>query len=212
MKLIVGLGNPGEKYEKTRHNLGFDVLDVLLQDLTPVKKTTWLEDKRSNSLIAKVSDLILAKPQTFVNASGFAVRKLIDGCQMTSRSCHDLSISEDLWVVHDDLDLPLRKIKIRKGGGSAGHRGIDSIVRQLGTNDFVRFRLGIGHPARKGKWEVGGGKLVSEHVSDKEVERYVLSPFERGEKDEARRMVSQAVEAIKLALKEGLEKAMSGFN
>lgn len=203
IKLIVGLGNPGEKYENTRHNLGFAVLDALLQELTPVEKTVWQEDKKSNSLIAKVGDLILAKPMTFVNASGFAVRKLITD--------HQLQIT-NLWVVHDDLDLPLGKIKIRKGSGSAGHRGIDSIVKELGTHDFVRFRLGIGHPAKKGKWEVGGGKLVSEHVSDQEVERYVLSPFDRGEKDEARRMVNQAVEAIELALEEGLEKAMNRFN
>lgn len=189
MKLIVGLGNPGIKYEKTRHNLGFAVLDALLQELAPVKETMWQEDKKSNSLIAKVRDLILVKPQTFVNASGFAVKKLITN--------HQLPIT-NLWVVHDDLDLPLGKIKIRKGGGSAGHRGIDSIVKELGTYDFVRFRLGIGHPG------LGSG--------NKEVERYVLSPFGRGEKDEARRMVKQAVEAIKLALEEGLGKAIGGFN
>lgn len=189
MKLIVGLGNPGKQYEKTRHNLGFAVLDALLQKLTPVEKTIWKEDKKSNSLIAKAGDLALAKPQTFVNASGFAVKKLASNFKLPA---------SNIYVIHDDLDLPLGKIKIRKGGGSAGHRGIDSIVKELGSDDFVKFRLGLGHP--------GPGS------SDKEVERYVLSFFGRGEKDEARRMINQAVEAIKLALEEGLEKAMSRFN
>lgn len=203
MILIVGLGNPGKKYEKTRHNIGFAVLDALLQELTPAEKTVWQEDKRANSLIAKVGDLILVKPQTLVNASGYAVKKLTEGYTLDAGH---------RWIVHDDLDLPLGKIKIRKGGGTAGHRGIDSIVKELETPDFVRFRLGIGHPRKRGKWEVGGGKLVTEHVSDQEVERYVLSPFGRQEKDEARRMVKQAVEAIKLALKKGLEEAMNEFN
>jgi len=189
MKLIVGLGNPGRKYEKTRHNLGFVVLDALLQDLTPVEKTAWKENKRFNSLTTKVGDFILAKPQTFVNASGFAVNKLANFYGIEP---------EDIWVVHDDLDLPLRKVKIRKGGGSAGHRGIDSIVKELGTHDFVRFRLGIGHP--------GPGS------SDKEVERYVLSPFVGGERKEAGRTVKQAVKAIRLALEKGLEEAMNRYN
>ena len=189
MKLIVGLGNPGRKYEKTRHNLGFAVLDALLQKLTPVEKTVWQEDEKSNSLIAKVGDLVLAKPQTFVNASGFTVKKLASSLKLPA---------SNIYVVHDDLDLPLGKIKIRKGGGSAGHRGVDSIIEELGTDDFIKFRLGIGHP--------GFGS------SDKEVEGYVLSPFGRGEKDEARRMVKQAVKAIRLALEKGLEEVMNRYN
>lgn len=189
MKLIVGLGNPSRKYEKTRHNLGFAVLDALLQELTPVKKTTWQEDKKSNSLIAKVGDLILVKPQVLMNASGSAVKKLASNFRLPA---------SNIYVVHDDLDLPLGKIKIRKGGGSGGHKGVDSIIKELGTTDFVRFRLGIGHP--------GLGS------SDKEVEGYVLSPFGQQELDEARRMIKKAVEAIKIALEEGIEQAMSRFN
>lgn len=189
MKLIVGLGNPSRKYEKTRHNLGFAVLDALLQELTPVEKTTWQENKKSNSLIAKAESLILVKPQTFVNASGFVVKKLADFHRIKPK---------DIWVVHDDLDLSLGKVKIRKGGGSAGHKGIDSIIKELGTPDFIRFRLGIGHPGPKS--------------SDKEVEHYVLSPFGRGEKGEARKIIKKAVEAIETALEESLEKAMNRFN
>jgi len=190
MKLIVGLGNPGEKYEKTRHNLGFTVLDALLQELTPVEKTEWKENKNLKSKIYSLkSKIILAKPQTFMNASGYAVAKLTK---------HYTPDPSRLFVVHDDIDLPLGKIKIKEGGGSAGHRGIDSIAKELETHDFVRFRLGIGH--------LGPGS------SDKEVERYVLSPFSRGEKSKARRMVKKAVKAIELALEEGLERAINQFH
>lgn len=189
MKLIIGLGNPGKKYEKTRHNLGFAVLDALLQELTPVEKTAWKEDKKSNSLIAKIRDFILVKPQTLMNNSGDVVKKLNTEYQI---------LNTELWIVHDDLDLPLGKIKIRKGGGSAGHKGVDSIIKELGTTDFVRFRLGIDHP--------GPGS------SDKEVEGYVLSSFGRGEKDKARKMVKKTIEAIKIALEEEIERAMNRVN
>jgi len=186
--LIVGLGNPGEKYKKTRHNLGFIVVDALLQKLTPAKKTVWQEDKKSNSLIAKVGDLILVKPQTFMNASGYAVRKLITNYQLPITN---------LWVVHDNVDLPLGKIKIRLGGAAAGHHGVESIIEQLGTDQFVRFRLGIGHPGR------GADALV---------ERYVLREFDVNEKTELKQMIKKAVEAIEIALEKGVEAAMNQFN
>ncbi len=189
MKLIVGLGNPGKKYEKTRHNLGFVVLDALLQKLAPVEKTNWQTDKRSKSLIVKRDDLILVKPQTMMNASGMAVAKIV--------SFYKIETGE-IGIVHDDIDLPLGKLKIRRGGGTAGHRGIDSIVRELGTPDFIRFRLGIGHP--------GLGS------SDKEVRGYVLAPFDSGDRTTAQKMVKKAVEAIKLVLQEDLGKVMSRFN
>lgn len=201
MKLIVGLGNPGRKYEKTRHNLGFAVIDALLQELTPVKKTTWQEDKKSNSLIAKVGGLILVKPQVLMNASGSAVKKLASSFRLPA---------SNIYVVHDDLDLPLGKIKIRKGGGSGGHKGVESIIKFLETTDFVRFRLGIGHPRQKPKGHLGG--QAGPGSSDKEIERYVLSPLKRGEKDEARRMVKKTVKAIKIALEKSLETAMNRFN
>jgi len=140
-------------------------------------------------LIAKIGNLVLAKPQTFVNRSGVAVKKL---------TRHFTLDPKRLFIVHDDLDLPLGKIKIRKGGGSGGHKGVDSIIKELGTTDFVRFRLGIGHP--------GLGS------SDKEVEGYVLSPFGQREKDEARKMVKKTVKAIKIALEKGREWAMNRIN
>ena len=216
MKLIVGLGNLGEKYEKSRHNVGFMVLDELLRELVPVKKTTWkdiphLKSKIYNLNRAKISssayslksEVVLAKPQTMMNASGFAVAKLASSFQLPASS---------IWVIHDDLDLPLGKIKIRSGGGTAGHHGLDSLLKELGSGDFVRFRLGIGHPAKAGKWEVGGGKLVSQNVKHKEVEEYVLEEFIGKEKTEAEKMVKKAVEALNLALKRGIEAAMNKYN
>lgn len=189
MKLIVGLGNPEEKYEGTRHNLGFVVLDALIQALTPVEKTVWKESKKFNSLMAKIGNLILAKPQTFMNASGMAVAKIANFYKIEPA---------EIWVIHDDVDLPLEKIRIVKERGSAGHRGVESIIKELGTEDFVRFRLGIGHPGLES--------------SEKEVERYVLASFGRGEKSKARRLVKKAVKVVELALEEGLERAMNQFN
>lgn len=199
MKLIVGLGNPGEKYENTRHNLGFVVLDALIQELTPVEKTVWKESKKFNSLVAKIDDLILVKPQTFMNASGIAVVKILRYYDMpAARDSFGMKILSDLWVIHDEIDLPLETIRIVRGRGAAGHRGVASIIKELGTENFVRFRLGIGHPGLES--------------SEKEVERYVLSSFGRGEKGKARRMIKRAVKVIELAIEEGLEKATNQFN
>lgn len=190
MVLIVGLGNPGKKYEKTRHNLGFMVVEVLAKKWLPVEKRKWQFDQKSNSeLIIHNSQFLLVKPQTFMNASGYAVKKLA--------SSFELQIS-DIYAIYDDLDLPLGKLKIRKGGGTAGHRGLESIVKELEAADFVRFRLGIGHP--------GPGS------SEKEVESYVLSPFGRREKSAVRKMIKKTLSAIETALKEGLEVAMNRFN
>jgi PTH1 family peptidyl-tRNA hydrolase len=201
MKLIVGLGNPSEKYETTRHNLGFAVVEALFQKWNLSSQV----EKKLQALVfyQKQKKLVLAKPLLMMNIAGLAVEKLVDYFQVKPN---------ELWIIHDDLDLPLGKMKIRQGGGTAGHRGIASIVKVLGTPDFVRFRLGIGHPAKKGQWLVGKGRLVSERARDSEVKSFVLSPFEAQEKDEARRMVKKAVKAIEFALEKGLEKAMNRFN
>lgn len=207
MKLIIGLGNPGEKYEETRHNVGFMVLDELLRELEPVKKTVWQENKKLQSLMAqkfiKGTEIILAKPQTFMNASGYPVKKLVDYYQ--------IELAE-IWVVHDDLDLPLGKIKIRIGGGIAGHHGLESIIRELESGDFIRFRLGIGHPLKGDEWYVSQGGPVDKNVKHKEVEEYVLEEFRGKDKVEAEKMIKKAVGAIELALESGLEAAMNKYN
>jgi len=189
MILIVGLGNPGEKYEQSRHNLGFMVLDELARKMLPLTKTKWQENKKFNSQFVRIDpQAILVKPQTMMNASGFAVAKMVNFYHIES---------ENIWVIHDDADLPLGRIKIRLGGGSGGHRGIDSIIEQLGTDKFVRFRLGIGE-ANRGK--------------DRLLEKYVLENFTSNETSKVRQMIKKAMAAIKLALAEDLEKAMNHFN
>lgn len=191
MKLIVGLGNPSEEHQNARHNLGFMVLDELLRKITPMEKTVWRQEKRFNSLAAKIGDSLLAKPQTFMNNSGFAVAKAV--------SYYHIEPTE-IWVIHDDVDLPLRKMKIRLGGAAAGHRGVESIIEQLGTDEFIRFRLGIGHPKKGVDFE------------KKVVEDYVLAEFTSKERSEAKQMVKKCVEAIQFALDKSLAKAMNRFN
>jgi PTH1 family peptidyl-tRNA hydrolase len=190
MKLIVGLGNPGRKYQHYRHNLGFMVLDKLLADLVTAGESVWQPSVRKKSLVVKVNNLVLAKPQTMMNASGLAVASL--------SSYFNISMP-NIWVVHDDLDFPLGKIQVKTGGSAAGHRGLDSIISQLGSGDFTRFRLGIGRP--------GNGLR-----SQEEIDRYVLSPFKKGELSQVEKLKSSAVKAIRLGLKEGLERAMNEFN
>jgi PTH1 family peptidyl-tRNA hydrolase len=196
MKLIVGLGNPGEKYERTRHNLGFVVLDGLLQELEPVEKTNWKKDKKFNSQLAMVnlpagkagSQLLLTKPQTMMNGSGQAVQKIARFYRIKP---------EDIWIVHDDVDILLGRIKIRQGGAAAGHHGVESVIEHLGTDDFVRFRLGIGKAGRG---------------AEGNVEAYVLREFDINEVGEVKLTIKKAVEAIQTALEKGLEKAMNRFN
>ena len=189
MILIVGLGNPGEKYQNTRHNLGFMVVDELARKMLPLTKTKWQENKKFNSLVISYQSLvILVKPQTMMNASGFVVAKMANFYQIKP---------ENIWVIHDDVDLPLGKIKIRLGGAAAGHHGVESIIKQLGADQFVRFRLGIGHPGRG---------------SDRLVEKYVLRRFDVNEASEVKQMIKKTVEAVRVALDDGLEKAMNQFN
>jgi len=127
MMIITGLGNPGEKYKNTRHNIGFQVLDEFAKENNfPEFKL----QKKSNALISQKDNIILAKPQTFMNQSGKSVKKLKRPGSL-------------LCIVHDDIDLPLGKIKIVKGRGSAGHKGVESIIKELSSKDFFRLRIGI---------------------------------------------------------------------
>jgi len=186
MILIVGLGNPGTKYENTRHNVGFMAVDLLLKKLTSVEGSIWEENKKFNCLVAKIDkELVLAKPLSFMNASGEAVGKLMRFFKVTPFG---------LYVIHDDIDLPLEKIKITHGHGSAGHKGVDSIIENLKSNNFVRIRVGIG--------------------SDKRLstEKFVLSEFKEREKSKIKRAVKKAQEAMEFILKNGVERAASQFN
>ncbi len=173
MKLIIGLGNPGKKYERTRHNVGFMVLDYFQQEDGFAE---WRLDKKFNALLAEgeINDekIILAKPQTFMNESGRAVRAVADYYKIKP---------VDIWVIHDDLDIPLGKLKIKKTGRSAGHKGVQSIIDYLKTPDFNRLRLGI--------QPLGGQKEKSEDL--------VLEKFGLLERGKIKNSIQLAVENIK---------------
>ena len=197
MKLIVGLGNPGDEYKNTRHNLGFMTLDEYAKKhLGP--QISWNEDKKFKAEIIKLSpELWLVKPQTYMNHSGMAVTLLANFYKIKPW---------DIWAVHDDIDLPVGKIRIRRGGASAGHHGIESIIKILGTSDFLRFRMGIG----RGK--LNKTKTADQNLHRREIEKYVLSLFNQREGSELKHLIKKATEALELSLDKGIEKAMNRFN
>lgn len=142
MKIIVGLGNPGEQYRNTRHNIGWLMLDHFLGSVK------WQENKKFNSLIFQDGDFIFVKPLTFMNESGRAVQKILDYYKLVPKklgliSRQDVDLTEVLTVIHDDLDLSFGNHKIATDSSSAGHRGVQSIIDILKTKKFTRFRLGI---------------------------------------------------------------------
>lgn len=194
MNLLVGLGNPGIKYENTRHNIGFMVIGKLLKDLVPVTKD-WEVSQSFKAHIFKHGDLVFAKPQTFMNASGVSVKKLMDFYKVPA---------ENIWVIHDDIDLPLGKIRIRVGGGTAGHHGVESIIRETGVDGFVRFRLGVGRD--------DAYKDIKQNVPTHRIEKYVVSPFTTHEEGDLRKLIKHSAHALELALQDGLDKAMNQFN
>ena len=144
MKIIVGLGNPGKKYENTRHNVGFLALDKISEKMKAQseKPIEFRLEKKFNAEVVKFKmgkeEILLVKPQTFMNLSGEAVKKTVDFYKVNQAS--------DLIVVHDDIDLPVGSTRIRFKGSSAGHKGLQSIIDSLATESFMRVRLGVGRP------------------------------------------------------------------
>lgn len=200
MKLIAGLGNPDDKYQYSRHNIGYMVVEKLAKQLLPVERSEkgWEGNKKFTAEICKINqDLILAKPHTYMNRSGIAIQSLVNFYKIKT---------EDLWIIHDDIDLPLGKIRIRQGGSSGGHNGVESIIKNLPSEDFIRFRLGIG----RGKLDVK--KTTDINLSRQGIEKFVLSPFKDHEGGDAKKMIKNAVKAIMVILDEGLEKAMNRYN
>lgn len=181
--LIVGLGNPGEQYRATRHNLGFRVLDRLAESL---RKPRSLE---CNAAVVFDDEVTLVWPQTFMNRSGFAVRCLFEK--------HDFS-TDDLLVVYDDSAIDFGTLRLRGKGGPGGHRGMESIIRNLRTDRLARLRLGISPP---------GLEPSGEDLSD-----FVLSRFDEHEQDAVDEMIQRASAACRCWLDEGIETAMNRFN
>jgi len=137
MQLIVGLGNPGKKFKNTPHNVGFETLDLFKKQ---GEFSAWRERKKLKAKISEGKDLILAKPQTFVNESGRAVKAIID--------YYKIALS-DLWVIQDDLNLEIGKLRIKKNSRSGGHKGIESIIKELKTQNFKRIKIGVGPKPEK---------------------------------------------------------------
>jgi peptidyl-tRNA hydrolase, PTH1 family len=190
MKLIVGLGNPGNQYAHNRHNIGFMCVSYF------AKERDWGFEKKEG--LARTAhgrldgeEIVLARPQTFMNASGEAVQKLAVKYRVKP---------EDLIVIHDEMDLRLDIIRIRRGGSSAGHNGVESIIRQLGTADFLRVRVGVGHP----------GDAAGE--SPTHVVGYVLGDFEGEEATVIHKVITEVDQAIVTLIKDGLDAAMNKFN
>lgn len=188
MLLIVGLGNPGEKYAFSHHNFGFMVLDSLQKKLSSPLNYFSL-DKKTNSLIFKARELFLAKPQNFMNSSGAAVKSLLDYYKIDIKN---------LIVIHDDFDLPLGRMKIVEKGGDAGHHGVESIIKTLGTPAFTRIRLGI----------YGEKKLTNDLKADK----LVLQDFSQDEMGKVKHVVKRAVEAIQFLQNHTIEETMNRYN
>lgn len=197
MKLIIGLGNPGREYQDTRHNIGFMVIDKLEKELASGVPPAWQKDEKRNVLSVRFGEILLVKPLTFMNSSGYAVKAVADFYKIAPA---------DVWVIHDDMDLPLGKIKIRAKGASAGHRGVESIISSLKTDGFVRFRLGIG------KELDSSGQSNNKPMRHRNVITYVLSRFRQSEAGAFKHLIKHGSDAVQMAITRGVDKAMNRFN
>lgn len=185
-RLVVGLGNPGKQYKKTRHNAGFMVIDELM---TKLRITHYELRKKFDSEIIDIKNnqrIILAKPQTFMNNSGAAVAKIARFYRLPL---------DRIFIVYDDIDLPLGILRVRQNGGSGGHNGAQSIIDALGSNAFPRFRLGVG-PVPPGI----------------DPADFVLSPFAKDEQKTAEELISRAADAIVRVVEERMVKIIEKLN
>ena len=180
MIIVIGLGNPGTKFKNTRHNVGFMALDKFTE------KNNFPDfrlDKKANVLISEQADIILVKPQTFMNGSGKAIKAVIKN-----------KPTKNLLIIHDDIDLPIGKIKVVKERGSAGHKGVESIIKNIGNDGLIRIRIGI-----KGKKDIKAMKVV-------------LKKFTPEEQTFINEAIEKTTQALNVFAKEGLEKTMNEYN
>ena len=186
--IIAGLGNPGEGYRETRHNIGFKVIDLIAE--------RWgrpsFKQKFSSELALLNSPegkrIYLQKPQTFMNLSGEALQPA---------AAYFKVVPEEIVVVHDELDLPLGRLQLKMGGGSGGHNGLKSVTQRLGTPNYLRLRVGIGRPSEEFRGDTAG---------------FVLRAFPQSEHEVVQRLIEQAADAIELLLKENIANAMNRIN
>jgi PTH1 family peptidyl-tRNA hydrolase len=186
VKLIVGLGNPGEEYELTPHNLGFLAIDRIAGQCGVEVRNRLCRALTARAQIGSEM-VLLAKPETFMNLSGLAVRELVEK--------NEIRPEADLIVIQDELDFPLGTLRIHRRRSSAGHNGIESVIGALGTQDFLRIRIGVA-PERK----------ISDGMS------YLLSPLRKAELEIVDEVLDTASEAVKVILTEGPDAAMNRFN
>jgi PTH1 family peptidyl-tRNA hydrolase len=186
VKLIVGLGNPGIEYQFTPHNLGFLAVDRIANE-----SGVEVRNRNCRALTARAvvedQQVVLAKPETYMNLSGLSVRELVEK--------YEIDPVSDLILIYDELDLPLGTIRIRQRGSSAGHNGMESVIGALGTQEFLRIRLGIA-PDRK----------IADGV------KYVLTPFRKAQLKVVAEILDTALEAVRVILKDGPGAAMNRFN
>jgi len=186
VKLVVGLGNPGIEYQFTPHNLGFLTIDRVAE-----RANVDVGSRRCQAATAKTKiaghGVMLAKPETFMNLSGLSVRKLVDE--------FEIEPANGLIVVYDELDLPFGTLRIKQRGGTAGHNGVESLVGSLGTDEFIRVRLGIqpDHPVRDGA-------------------KFVLGQFKKSQLEGVSDLIDRAADAVEAILKDGVAAAMNRFN
>lgn len=185
MKCVVGLGNPGRKYKDTRHNIGFMVIDEILNRLNEKSDKLKFNCEYAVTMMSG-EKVLLVKPQTFMNLSGEGVRPLIDYYNISP---------EDTLVIYDDLDLPIGKIRLRQKGSAGGHNGIKSLIEHLGTKEFKRLRIGIGRPSDRTP-----------------IVNYVLQPFSKEERADVDLTIKLAADACETWMEKDFNDVMNEFN
>ncbi len=192
MYLVIGLGNPGQHYTKNRHNIGFRLVDYLADKYNISLKRN---ECRCAVGTGKIGDeeVLLAKPKTYMNNSGVAVSRLLQKFSV---------IPAQIIVLYDDLDLPLGQLRVRSRGSAGGHKGIKSIIAEIGTSDFKRIKIGIGRP--------DAGK--TERALEEEIVSYVLSDFTTAEEEKVNTVIATAADALQNLLQESIQSAMNKFN
>ena len=185
MFLIGGLGNPGQQYSRTRHNVGFMVIDRWAESLGIQLSARHFQSRYTRSFFKEIQ-IILIRPLTFMNLSGMSIRACADYYDVDAKR---------VLIIHDDMDLPVGRIRVVGGGGAGGHKGVLSVIHHLGTKDFPRIKIGIGRP-----------------VHGEAVEEYVLNSFYRDEKAIIEHIIQTAVTACELFVTDGVEAAMNHTN
>ena len=203
MILIIGLGNPGEKYKNTRHNIGFRIIDKFS------KRNNFPEFEMSQKFKSLITEktllhkkIIIAKPQMFMNESGKAVRKIINyRLPIVNKTSINKFSNENLIIIHDDIDIVLGKIRISQEKNSAGHKGIESIIKEIGTKNFTRFRVGIKTASSE--------QQTANNIG---VEKFVIERFRKDEEEIIGGVIEKTIDAIEMYLEQGIDKTMNQYN